>query len=1483
MTDPIIPQLFMTTPRTLRQSDSHYDACGLGFLTATKPQQRTASVKLALSLLERLEHRGACAADGCADGAGITTQIPRKLLGSNADAVGMVFLPANAEKQHGAQTIIEEELTRVGYQNSTWRSVPTDESVLPERARVRVPIIKQLLARGPCSSKAERDLYLARRRCMRRFSAESLGEFPYICSLSTQTIVYKALCSASQLAAFYPDLTDPRFETNAAVFHRRFSTNTAPAWPLVQPLRMTAHNGEFNTLEGNVSWLRARGTKLGQTVFGADTPDIHPLVSEGDSDSVTFDRLFELLVIGGREPTEVMTMLCPEPYAHMPDMSADVRAMCRFHSEIIEPWDGPAAIVFFDGQTIGAGLDRNGLRPFRFEVTDDGWIVGASEGGLLDGDTRRITKRGRLGPGHTLCVDLASGVVQYNDDIKRTLAAQRPYANWVSTKASKLTVTSDEAIGRCTASIEPELLSLQLAFGYAKEDINRIIEPMVQKRTSPIGSMGDDTPLAALSKQPQQLYRFLKQRFAQVTNPPIDSIRERLNMSLETSLGRHVDVLVDAPSAARCKRFASPIISERDLARLCIAACEAGVGEAVASINCSYNRSDGDLRACLGQICAAAANAVRSGIRLLILSDRAVGPNHVAVPMLLTVASVHERLVQEGLRLHCSLICETGEPREDHHFACLLGFGATLIVPYLAFRAARALADQADGDEAVAAYREAVESGVRKIMAKMGVTVIQSYRGAGLFDIVGLAPEVVATAFPRSPAFPGHYGMSEIAADQAARHAAGFGASIEKPSISERGIFRFRRNGETHARAPQASKALHKAVRSGNSEDYAAYMKVVADLPPINPRDLLTWDSKRKPIEIRDVEPADAILRHLCMQAMSHGALSRDAHELLAISGNRLGVRTNSGEGGEVIARLRPYTPHDNPRPDFQQRWQLSDADTGCSAIKQIASGRFGVTAEYLSSAREFEIKMAQGAKPGEGGQIPGFKVTAEIAVLRHTEPGTPLISPPPHHDIYSIEDLAQLIHDLKTVNPDAPVTVKLVAALNIGTIACGVAKAGADMIAISGGDGGTGAAALSSIKHAGLPWEIGLTLAQRALAESDLRQHVSLRVDGGLATGRDVVTAMMFGADEAGFGTTALIAAGCVMARRCHDNTCPVGIASQDEKLRAKLPGTPEHIIALFSFIAEEIRGHLASLGCSTLAELTGQVAMLGAVRDQKRALDLDELIRPPTSGARKWNGQRNPLHPVDSTVDLKLLAAAAPALAGTHAVQFDAAVDVADRSLGSLLAGRIGRQRLEGINSIAAVHASFTGTAGQSFGAFCTHPMRLDLQGVAQDGVGKSMSGGEITIAPREYLAAPRQNTIAGNSVLYGATGGRVFLAGGAGERFAVRNSGADAVAEGCGDHGCEYMTGGRVVLLGPVGRNFGAGMTGGVAWVLDDHRYLERHCAAETAPSRMELRESDELYELIALHANRTGSAIARSLLDDWRNCLRRFVAVDARSSR
>lgn len=1449
------------------------DACGLGFVATTRGSATRETVDRALEALRRLEHRGGRSADGCGDGAGIAASIPRPLLGADARAVGMVFLPGAPADADTAAMVIEDELRRAGMTRVRWRDVPCNNGALGPSARERRPLIRQVIsepADGSVSEELlERGLYIARRRAERRFAAGPADHAAHVCSLSCRTIVYKAMCGSDELERFYADLRDPRFESAAAVFHRRFSTNTAPSWPLVQPLRTTAHNGEFNTLAGNVSWLRARGSGLGLGPFGDDAADVLPVADPTDSDSATFDRLFELMVVSGRPLEAVMSIVCPEPHAHMPDMEPAARAMHLYHSELLEPWDGPAAVVFFDGRSVGAGLDRNGLRPFRYERTDDGWVTGGSEAGLTG--EGRVVDRGRLGPGHVLCIDLETGRFRDNDEVTRELSSRRPYEEWVGGRMPRRRVGRDDKDRAGIGVREPDLVRRQLAFGYAREDIERIIGPMVDAASSPVGSMGDDTPLAALSTKPQKLQRFFKQRFAQVTNPPIDSIRERGNMSLDTSLGRYTDVLTDDARAMPCTRLASPVIGEHDLVELCRLAASAGRGERPVTVDCTYDPSSrgAGLRAAVERVAADALGAVRSGCGVVVLSDRRVGPGRAAVPMLAAVGAAHERLVEHGVRLDCSLVCDTGEAREDHDFACLIGFGATLVLPHVALDTIRTMSDERRLDERLLAYRSAVEAGLLKIMARMGVTVIQSYRGAALFEVIGLDRDVRGLCFPTAPAFPGAVGWEEIAGYQSARHGAAYGE--ESPgTLAERGEYRYRKSGETHARAPTVFKALHKSVRSGEAGDYVRYTEEVEALPPAQPRDLLRWAPLHEPIGLDEVEPVGEVLRRLSAQAMSHGALSREAHETIAVGANRLGVASNSGEGGEARERLVPFSINGHTPERFAETTASERSAGGSSRTKQVASGRFGVDHVYLASAHELEIKMAQGAKPGEGGQIASFKVTPEIAAIRGVEAGTPLISPPPHHDIYSIEDLAQLIYDLKAVNPDAPVAVKLVSSLGIGTIACGVCKAGADVITVSGADGGTGAAQLSSIKHAGLPWEIGLSLVQRALVESGLRDRVRVRADGGMATGRDAVTAGLLGADEVGFGTSVLIAAGCVMARRCHDNTCPVGVATQDEKLRAKFPGRPEHVAAFFAFVAEEIRLHLAALGVHRFAELTGRVDGLAVREDRAATLDVSAIIAEPRAGAaRRWSGRRNPTVRQDGGVGELFRDRVSRAIEGRGAAEFASPVRPSDRSIGAAVAGAIGDRTLSGRGSETIV-GRFSGATGQSFGAFCAEPMTLELRGVAQDGVGKSMSGGRIVIRPDEQIAgAPVRRgpqIIAGNTALYGATGGELFARGLLGDRFAVRNSGATAVIEGCGDHGCEYMTAGTVVVLGPIGRNFAAGMTGGVALVLDTDGYLDRHLAGGLRSAAACRDELARARELIGRHLELTESPLAASLLDD-----------------
>ncbi|GBC76612.1 Ferredoxin-dependent glutamate synthase 2 [bacterium HR08] len=1486
-----------------REALSERDACGVGFIADMSGVARPEILAWALEALGRLQHRGAVSADAeTGDGAGVLFQLPRgffrreavrlgaRLCHTERLAVGMAFLPAEREQLTEARRIIEETVRewpsrpgRLSVRWIGWRSVPVVLDVLGEKAAAECPAIEQFLissGEAPCSGERfERELYLLRKLIERRMRAAALST--YIVSLSHRTIVYKGLMVSSQLGRFYPDLRNRSFKTAFAIFHQRYSTNTLPNWRLAQPFRMLAHNGEINTLQGNRHWMRAREADLRASVWGEDGELLAPILWEEGSDSANLDNALELLVLSGRSLLHAMMMLVPEAHEGIADMDEEVRAFYEYHECLMEPWDGPAALCFSDGRIVGAAVDRNGLRPARYVVTSEGIILVASEVGVLPIAEERIVEKGRLGPGMMLAVDMAQGRLLRNEEIKRSVAAHRPYARWIQehliTGPPLLAAASFDRPAREAG----ELVREQRVFGYTTEDLDFLFKQMVVEGKEPTGSMGDDTPLSVLSQKPRLLYTYFKQRFAQVTNPPIDPLREQLVMSLSTLIGARGHWLEEAPEACRLIKLRSPILSEEALAWV----LDRSRGR-WARLEAVFPVADGPggLRRAVRRLCEDAERAVGEGVRVLVLSDRAVDAERAPIPMLLAVGAVHHHLLRRGLRLRASLIAESGEPREDHHFACLLGYGASAVHPYLAFETVRALARERGMEpaEALENYVRALEKGLLKIMSKMGISVLLSYQGAQVFEAIGLAREVVEECFAGTPSRIGGASYEGLARDVLRIHDSAFRTSAR--GLEDHGFYRFRRQGEYHAFNPEIIRTLQRAVRTGDPEAFRAYARAVEERPPTALRDLLDFRRAAHSLPREEVEPVQAIVRRFSTSAMSHGALSREAHEVIAIAMNRLGARSNSGEGGEDPERYRP-------RPDGT--WSNS-------VIKQVASARFGVTPEYLCSAVELEIKMAQGSKPGEGGQLPGHKVTSEIARIRHTLPGITLISPPPHHDIYSIEDLAQLIYDLRQINPAARIAVKLVAEAGIGTIAAGVAKAGADVIHVSGHDGGTGASPLGSIKHAGIPWELGLSEVHRVLCANGLRERVRVRVDGGLKTGRDVVMAALLGADEFGFGTAALVAIGCVMARQCHLNTCPVGVASQREDLRARFPGRPEHVERFFLFIAEDVREILAQLGVRHLAEIIGRTDLLIPRAIGAGELDADGDLLLPHREARLFLNEllhaglneeargrdardgRSQAHvrlrrrdasarrgASSDTLDERLLPEVKPAIEGERSVRLALPIRNTDRTVGARIAGEIARRYGDAGLPGTEIELRFVGSAGQSFGAFCVPGMRMILLGDANDYVGKGMHGGEIIVRPPEGASyAWHENVIMGNTVLYGATGGRLFAAGRAGERFAVRNSGAIAVVEGVGDHGCEYMTGGVVLVLGEVGRNFAAGMTGGLAFVFDERRCLPRRYNPELV-RLVPLGDADEelVSALLREHVRATSSPRAQELLERW----------------
>ena len=1462
------------------------DACGVGFIANRFGSRSHEIIEMATRAVTNLTHRGAVAADAkTGDGAGILTQIPGKLfqkhlekLGVHLDTitdlgVGMIFLPRydqNAQAQ--GRALVEKTLQQYGVPLLGWRSVPINAAALGAKALETLPEIQQVLVGRPAQltdDDFERRLYLICKELEHRVAAAALDEF-HIASFSHRTIVYKGLLVAPQLVQFYLDLTDSDFQAALAVFHQRYSTNTSSTWMLAQPFHTLAHNGEINTLMGNRNWMRAREADLQSPLWNEHIQKLVPIINKRGSDSMSLDNVLELLTHSDRGIMHAMMCLTPEAYEQIPDMPDALKACYEYLSCISEPWDGPAAVAFTDGVVVGASLDRNGLRPARYKVAEDGTVVMGSEVGIIELDESCIVEKGRLGPGQMIAVDTAKGELLKDSEIKHSIANQKPYAEWV--QKGTVTLPTGKTSSYATTKTVPDQLPIhQKAFGYMTEDIERFIKPMITEAKEAVGSMGDDTPPAVISRHPRLLYSYFKQRFAQVTNPPIDSIRERLVMSLTTHLGRQHSLLTETPAHARLIRLPSPILTNTDLQAL----RELDIPDfQVVTLSVCFPVGSGKqgLEDALETLCQRASEAIDAGKTLLVLSDKDVNSDFAPIPMVLAVGAVHHHLIREGKRMRASLIAETGDAREEHHFAVLLGYGASAINPYLALSTIVQLAEDGELEEltaekAIEIYKATIEKGILKIMAKMGISTVSSYHGAQIFEALGINATVIDKCFTGTASRLSGIGFAEIAAEALHFHAKAFSGSDSDVSLEEAGYFRFRRNGEFHAYNPTMFKALHKFVKGGKSEDYDKYATAVESGELSSLRDLLAFKPST-PIPIEEVEPAENIVQRFTTGSMSFGALSRETHETLAIAMNRLGAKSGSGEGGENSERFK----------------RQPNGDLASSAIKQVASGRFGVTPTYLASAKELEIKMAQGSKPGEGGQIPGHKVTAEIASLRHSTPGVPLISPPPHHDIYSIEDLAQLIYDLKQANPRAKVAVKLVSEFLIGTIASGVVKGYADVIQVSGHEGGTGASPLSSIKNAGTPWELGLAETQRALVQNELRERVVLRADGGMRSGRDIVIAAMLGAEEYGFGTIAMVATGCVMARQCHLNTCPVGVATQDPALRAKYPGTPEMVVNFMLGVANEVRAILANLGHRCLNDVIGRPELLQPIdlADYPKAatLDLSEILTPAdTTGTQPRYHLQERNNREEIPLDAQIIEDAAEAITQKTSIQLSYPIRNTNRTVGARLSGEIAVRYGDVGLPDRTIQCDFEGSAGQSFGAFCISGVQFVLTGEANDYVGKGMAGGELIVKPAPTASfQTHENTIIGNTVLYGATGGALYAAGSAGERFCVRNSGATAVVEGVGDHGCEYMTAGVVVILGETGRNFGAGMSGGTAYVLDEKRQFEKKYNSDIKLEKV-TGETDikNLMALIQNHAAYTGSQHAENILTNWEAFLPHFWKI------
>jgi glutamate synthase (NADPH/NADH) large chain len=1470
-----------------------HDACGVGFVANMKGTASHTIIEQGLRILQNLTHRGACGCDPLTgDGAGILTQVPDAFLRTACDVldivlpprgaygVGMVFLPEQIDERNECLELFEKVVREEGQRLLGWRRVPIDETKCGDLARRVMPEIRQIfIARGrstPDAAALERKLYVIKKRVERLVREAGLrdSESFYVSSLSSRTIVYKGLLLPEQIPQFYQDLTDPLFASALALVHQRFSTNTFPSWDRAHPYRFLAHNGEINTLRGNINWMHARESMFASPLFGDDMRKLFPIITPGGSDSAMFDNALELLVHTGRSLPHAVMMMIPEAWQKHEGMSPDKRAFYEYHACLMEAWDGPASIAFSDGTVIGAVLDRNGLRPSRYVVTKDGLVVMASEVGVLDIAPENVLAKGRLQPGRMFLVDTEAGRIVDDGEIKASMAARQPYGAWLDQHLVRLDALPAAAMPARPDEVET-LLTRQQAFGYTLEDLRVLMAPMAINGQEAVGSMGTDTPLAVLSDRPQLLFNYFKQLFAQVTNPPIDPIREELVMSLKATIGSEQNLFEETPRHCQQLELEAPVIGNADLAR--IAALDREDLRA-ATLSTLYAVREGGpgLERAVAALCREASAASARGATILILSDRGVDESHAGIPSLLATAAVHHHLIREGTRTRCGLVVESGEPREVMHFALLVGYGAGAVNPYLAFETIADLVETGmlkgvTAAEAIEHYVKAANKGILKVMTKMGISTLQSYRGAQIFEAIGLKRELVDRYFTWTASRIEGVGIDAIARETAARHAHAFDVASELDGdLDVGGQYQWRRSGEFHMYNPNSIAKLQHAARAGNYRMFKEYSAIVNDenVRMATLRGLLKFKPSPRPVPLDEVEPATAIVKRFKTGAMSFGSISKEAHENLAIAMNRIGGKSNTGEGGEDPER---YVP-------------LPNGDSKRSAIKQVASGRFGVTSYYLVNADELQIKMAQGAKPGEGGQLPGHKVDAFIAKIRYSTPGVGLISPPPHHDIYSIEDLAQLIHDLKNSNNRARVSVKLVAEVGVGTVAAGVAKAKADVVLISGHDGGTGASPLTSIKHAGIPWELGLAETQQVLVMNDLRSRIRVETDGQLKTGRDVAIAALLGAEEYGFASAALVASGCIMMRVCHLNTCPVGIATQDPVLRKKFEGKPEHVINFMMFIAEELREIMAELGFRTVEEMVGRVDKLEAreaiAHWKARGLDLTEILHRPE--VPEWipiHCTQAQDHGLERALDNVLLQRCAPALERGEALEVSLPIRNVNRTVGTMLSAEISRRWGSDGLPPETIKLNFTGSAGQSFGAFLAPGIAITLEGDANDYFGKGISGGRIIVyPPRRATFVPEDNIIVGNVSLYGATGGEVFCRGQAGERFAVRNSGVTAVVEGVGDHGCEYMTKGLVLVLGKAGRNFAAGMSGGVAYVLDADGDFAGHCnlsMVELDP--MEERDLGTVKDLLHRHFEYTGSTVAWRLLSGWKEYAHKFVKV------
>ncbi len=1464
-----------------------HDGCGVGFVCDINGKRSHEIILKGIEVLERMSHRGAVGADPeTGDGAGILIQIPHDFY-AQACAVtgidlppvggygtGLIFMPTVREEREFCETVIKNVIDEEGQELLGWRDMPVDDSIIGERARESEPVIRQVFvgrAEGAEDRPSfERKLYVIRKRIESkiRLSGIKQKKFFYITNLSSRTISYKGLLKPGQVKGFYPDLTDERMRSAIVLVHSRYSTNTFPTWDLAQPFRYLAHNGEINTLRGNINWFRAKERLLASELFGTDIEKIKPVIVEGGSDSAMLDNVFELLFLAGRPLAHVMMMLVPSAWEKDRFMDEKTGDFYKYHTCIMEPWDGPAAIAFTDGKNIAAILDRNGLRPARYIVTKDGFVVMASEVGVLDIDPSGIKRSGRLEPGKMFFIDTEGGRIIEDAEVKENISGRHPYGEWI-----KENIVEFDSLPRAgvKSKTTDDILTCMKAFGYTREDLKVIIKPMAEQGKEPVGSMGNDTPHAVLSKKPQLLYNYFKQLFAQVTNPAIDPIREELVMSLDTYIGEGRNILDETAKHCRKLRITDPILTNEELEAL----REVNLnGFRTKTIYTYFRAREEDFVHALERVCFEAEFAIEKGYTFIMLSDRGMGEEYAALPALLAVSAVHQYLVRKTIRSQINIIVESGEPREVNHFALLFGYGADCVNPYLAYEAVEYLIRDGEIDKkvetAIRDYRKAVNRGILKILSKMGISTLRSYRGAQIFEALGLNSDVVERYFTGTVSRIGGVSIDGIARETLMRHRQAYPArAVNSPYLLPGGVYQWKRDGEFHLWRPESIAALQDSVRENDYERYKDFADLINDQSanPTTLRSLFKFMSG-EPVPIDEVEPVEGIVKRFATGAMSFGSISKGTHEAIAVAMNRLGARSNTGEGGEDPARFAV----------------LPNGDSARSAIKQVASGRFGVTTNYLMNADEIQIKIAQGAKPGEGGQLPGHKVSAIIARTRYTTPGVTLISPPPHHDIYSIEDLAQLIFDLKNVNPKARISVKLVSEMGVGTVAAGVAKGHADMILISGGDGGTGASPKSSIRHAGLPWELGLAETHQTLVLNGLRNRVRLQTDGQMRTGRDVAIAAILGAEEFGFCTAVLITLGCVMLRHCHLNNCSVGVATQDEMLEKRFQGRPEYIVNYMRFVARDLREIMARLGVRSIDELIGRTDLLevdkSILPDRSKGIDYSGILyKPDACDASEMRCTRSQDHGIDEVLDRTLIELASNAIKKGGTVRIESPISNTDRAAGAMLSGEVCRTHGESGLPDGSIHCKFNGIAGQSFGAFLAKGITFELEGMANDYVGKGASGGRIMIYPDHRADfIPEHNIITGNTAFYGATSGEAYIRGVAGERFCIRNSGLYAVVEGVGDHGCEYMTGGRVVVIGKTGRNFAAGMSGGIAYVYDEDGSFESKCNMGMVNlERLSEDDKTTIHDLLRNHHKHTGSSRAREILDHFHEEQKKFVKV------